>query len=277
MQALYPWKAFSNKSCPRASKTFSWLLYLLSSSSSDKKQWSNVKLFGSFRLRAKKDNNQPPRIGLSLDIRAYARVSLRYNGPTHKSHKKKQIQTAWIQEKKKRERDSTIRIRWRREHGLYKRNLPTYRVDKIRLSAHLKGHAVLRTGARKQPSSVRGCNKSRLPLFRMIAKNGQASVPTALITALPLQVSHLLSDWELNVSCTVGDDHQINSASQMSRTEMRWRGKANVPSRIEAPSQSNNKNWSRPSGRGKWQLLTYHHHSTPQLPILDFTTFLRFN
>ena len=59
------------------------------------------------------------------------------------------------------------------------------RIDEIRVSAHPKGHGVLR-GGRKKPSGVRGCNKSRLPLFRMIAKEAseRACLPAALMTVL---------------------------------------------------------------------------------------------
>ena len=82
-------------------------------------------------------------------------------------------------------------------HRLFPRNPPN-KTDEIRVSAHPKGHSVLRLGPGKKPGGVQGRNKSRLPLLRMIAnKRASERVPVPLITVLPLEVSHLLSDWKL--------------------------------------------------------------------------------
>lgn len=66
--------------------------------------------------------------------------------------------------------------------------------------------------------TVQGCNKSRLPLFRMIAKNERACVCRIDHSSIAWSESPSFR-WE-TVSCTVGTNHQINSVGQMSRTKI---------------------------------------------------------
>lgn len=157
-------------------------------------------------------------------------------------------------------------------HGLFPRN-PQNKTDEIRVSAHPKGHGILRPGSGKKPSGVQGCNKSRFPPISNDCKEGASErVPVTLITVLPLEVSHLLSDWKLYVSCTVGDDHQINSVGQMSRTKIEG-GNECCATQIEASNERNNKNGTycsiRGGGGGENPPLPYH-HSSPHLPHFDF-------